>query len=84
MLVAAKIIFELSQQNIQVFIATHSLFLLRELEILQNNQSQAHYFSLIKDDAGLIQIQQGKCLDDLDTIVALDENLAQSERYLQL
>ncbi len=82
--VAAKIIFELSQQNIQVFIATHSLFLLRELEILQNNESQAHYFSLIKDDAGLIQIQQGKCLDDLDTIVALDENLAQSERYLQL
>lgn len=82
--VAAEIIFELSQQNIQVFIATHSLFLLRELEILQKNQSQAHYFSLVKNDDGLVQMQQGERLDDLDTIVALDENLAQSERYLQL
>ncbi|WP_233572101.1 AAA family ATPase [Neisseria weixii] len=46
--VAAEIIFALSKQGIQVFIATHSLFLLRELEILKSkekNFSSRYFFT---------------------------------------
>lgn len=79
---AAKIIFSLASTGIQVFIATHSLFLLRELEILNiENKISKRFFSLTLDDKGT-QLQQGDNMSDLDTIVALDESLMQSERYL--
>ncbi|QMT32084.1 AAA family ATPase [Alysiella filiformis] len=88
--VAAEMIFQLSQQNIQVFIATHSLFLLRELEILQDKHKKENdehikmrYFSLTKDK-DIIRLQQTDNYDDVESIVALDESLAQSDRYSQI
>ncbi len=83
--VAAEIIFALSKQGIQVFIATHSLFLLRELEILKvkENNFSSCYFSLVASDSG-VKLEQGNSMQELDTIVALDESLAQSDRYLDI
>jgi len=85
--VAAEIIFALSKQGIQVFIATHSLFLLRELEILKakdkNNVLPVRYFSLVVTEDG-VKLEQGNELIDLDTVVALDESLKQSDRFLTL
>lgn len=83
--VAAEIIFALSKQGIQVFIATHSLFLLRELEILQSKEKKfsSRYFSLVASNDG-VKLEQGDNMHSLDTIVALDENLAQSDRYLDI
>lgn len=83
--VAAEIIFSLSKQGIQVFIATHSLFLLRELEILKSKETDfsSRYFSLVAGEDG-VMLEQTSDMADLDTIVALDENLAQSDRYLDI
>ena len=83
----ARAAYALSQQGIQVVIATHSLFLLKELELLardvQGVEAQQRYFALIKGPEG-VQVEQGRRVDDLQTLVLLDEELAQSDRYLEL
>ncbi|WP_445000238.1 AAA family ATPase [Halomonas mongoliensis] len=83
----ARAAFALSQQGIQVVIATHSLFLLKELELLAREvegvENQQHYFALVKGPDG-VQVEQGSRVDDLQTLVLLDEELAQSDRYLEL
>jgi predicted ATPase len=82
----AKVIYLLCQQGIQVFVATHSLFLLRELEILSSEQAfskvEHRYFALRPTDSG-VEVEQGDALDDLQTLVLLDEELAQSDRFLE-
>ena len=83
----ARAAYALSQQGIQVVIATHSLFLLKELELLarddQGVEAKQRYFALIKGPEG-VQVEQGRRVDDLQTLVLLDEELAQSDRYLEL
>lgn len=85
----AKTIFELANSDIQIFITTHSLFLLRELEILQAEaknkkaKSDIRYFSLNKDNDEVI-LQQTSDLYDIEQLVALDESLAQSDRYMNI
>jgi predicted ATPase len=80
----AQTVVDLSQGGIQVFIATHSLFLLRELYILQHRTKgiDARFFGLHSGESG-IEVTQGDSLDDIGDISALDEELAQSERYIQ-
>lgn len=83
----ARTILDLGQSGIQVFIATHSLFLLRELYILQQGeyrQSDARYFGLHLGSDGAVSVQQGKTIDEIGDISALDEELEQSERYLEV
>ena len=80
----AKTIVELSNSGIQVFIATHSLFLLRELEILlAQKKLDTAFFGLQATDNG-ITVQQGPSLYDIGDITALEESLQQSDRYLAL
>ena len=68
-----------------MFVVTHSLFLLRELEMLLEQQRfkpiQQRYFALAPGDDG-VAIQQGDRIDDVDPLVALDEELEQSGRFL--
>ena len=83
----AKVILDLCKQGIQVFIATHSLFLLRELEILQKGNDFAslstRYFGLNSMENG-VKVEQGDEIYDLGQIVVLDESLQQSDRYLDM
>ena len=82
----AHTILELSAQGIQVFVASHSLFLLRELFILQQTeykQLDARCFGLHDSDEG-VTVRQGPTMDDVGEIAALDEDLLQSERYMKL
>lgn len=81
----AVILVELSK-IMQVTIATHSLFLLRELEILQEKQQlrDARYFGLHFAEDGGVEIQQGDNSNDIGDIAALDANVEQSTRYLQM
>lgn len=84
--VAARIIWSLSQQGIQVFIATHSLFLLRELELLNfENKTDlpVRFFSLVASDDGT-KVEQGDSINDLDTLILLDESIMQADRYLNI
>jgi predicted ATPase len=81
----ARSICDLAGSGIQVFIATHSLFLLREIEILTAAATRkplhTRYFGLHTGADG-VQIQQGPNVDDIGDIAALDEELAQSDRFL--
>jgi len=81
----ARTILQIAGSGIQVFIATHSLFLLRELHILQQREFasfQTRCFGLHIGDDGTVSIQQGDTMDDIGEIAALDEDLQQSERYI--
>ncbi len=82
----AEAICTLVANNIQVIIATHSLFLMRELHILSNEYSLQRLFSalVIDDDDGLVKIHQDSDIDNLPKIVALEEEVGQSDRYLSL
>ncbi|QXC38216.1 AAA family ATPase [Aeromonas jandaei] len=83
----AKVILDLCKQGIQVFIATHSLFLLRELEILQKGEEyrtlSPRYFGLNITSDG-VKVEQGDEIYDLSQIVVLDESLLQADRYLDM
>jgi len=81
----AESILHLASTGIQIFIATHSLFLLRELEMLSGSKVYkslpCRYFALNNAESG-VTLEQGNQLDDLQTLVLLDEELAQSDRFL--
>ena len=82
----ARTIVDLSERGIQIFIATHSLFLLRELYILQTQAGKsvdARFFGLHLKD-GAAEVIAGKTLDDIGNITALDEELLQSDRYIEI
>jgi predicted ATPase len=83
--IIARTILQIAGSGIQVFIATHSLFLLRELHILQKRECQSfdtRCFGLHIGDEGVVSVQQGNTMDDIGEITALDEDLQQSERYI--
>ena len=82
----ARTILDLSEHGVQVFIATHSLFLLRELYILQQGEFSkldVRCFGLHDSEDGAI-IRQGPTIEDVGDITSLDEDLMQSERYSQI
>ncbi len=81
--VVAGTILALCRSGIQVFIATHSLFLLRELDILQKNSPDpvpAQYFGLHPNDKG-VEVSQGGTVSDIGAIDSLQEELSQVDRY---
>lgn len=82
----ALTILQLCQSGIQVFVASHSLFLIRELDILlrlpEFQEIKARFFGLHLGESG-VTVQQGDSVDDIGSIDALDEELMQSDRYLQ-
>jgi predicted ATP-dependent endonuclease of OLD family len=81
----AQSIISLSNAGIQVFLATHSLFLLRELEILINAEQsipfKSRFFGLHFSD-GSVEVRQGDAIDEIGEIVSLDEELEQSDRFI--
>ncbi len=80
----ARSVYDLSIAGTQVFIATHSLFLLRELEIILGRETKkrnCQFFGLHGRPSGTI-IEQGSSIEDIGDIAALDEELEQSDRFL--
>ncbi len=83
----ARTIMQIAASGVQVFIATHSLFLLRELHILQQRDFpdfDTRCFGLHLEKEGVVSVQQGPTMDDIGSIAALDEDLAQSDRYFDV
>ena len=81
----ARTILQLAASGIQVFIATHSLFLLRELHIIGKREFKkldTMCFGLHRDETGVFTVQSGKTMDNVGSITSLDEDLQQSERYI--
>ncbi|AJI78207.1 AAA family ATPase [Corynebacterium singulare] len=76
----------LAAAGTQVFVVTHSVFLLRELQMSENKAEDTRYVGLSRDsgdasDAEVV-VQSAPELDDLDVIAALDAEVEQAERYL--
>jgi predicted ATPase len=83
--IVAKTILQIAASGIQVFIATHSLFLLRELHVVQKREFSSfdtRCFGLHIETDGSVTVRQGHTMDDIGEIAALDEDLQQSERYI--
>ncbi|MEO5338379.1 MAG: AAA family ATPase [Magnetospirillum sp. WYHS-4] len=82
----AKTILDLSANGIQVFLATHSLFLLRELEILlaKTGAEISPCFIGLHETRDGVGVEHGPSVDDIGDIAALDEELLQSDRFLEV
>lgn len=81
----ARFIVKLASAGTQIFISTHSLFLLRELQISiteQRLESNFIAFSRDADGDGMVTATAHPDLGSLNVITALDEESAQSGRYL--
>lgn len=79
----ANCIVELAFWGIQVFITTHSLFLMREIELqfsAKNNfqRDDIRYINLLSNG----NFECGNDIDDLDSLTALNEALLQADQYL--
>lgn len=73
----AAFLVELSQFKVQIVIATHNLFLMKYFDYLigqSKNTVPATFMSLVRSEKGT-QIEQGERLNQLSTIVALEEEL---------
>ena len=84
--VIARTILNLCRSQIQVFIASHSLFLIRELDILlqtKDFQNVASRFFGLHKTGDEVAVKQGESVDDIGEIAALQEELSQSDRYLE-
>ncbi len=82
--VVARTIVDLSLGGLQVFIATHSLFLLREIEMLLEPHPAGNdfrFFGLRSGEQG-VTIAQGSAVDDMGPLLLLQEELEQSDRFL--
>lgn len=80
----AKAMTSLTDYGIQIVVATHSLFLMRELDILSRKKDTAlRFFGLTETPDG-VEISQGDSIEDIDDIQSLEAELEQSDRYLSL
>ena len=81
----AKVILRICDAGVQVFVATHSLFLLREFEILLKNDFEKvdqRYFALRRGEDG-VEVSQSGEIGGVDPLVLLDEDLSQSDRFVK-
>ncbi|MCX7049907.1 MAG: AAA family ATPase [Candidatus Sumerlaeota bacterium] len=82
----ARTILHLCKSGIQVFVASHSLFLIRELDILlkgkEFSQIPSRFFGLQRN-GNEVEVEQGDTADDIGPIDALQEELSQSDRYIE-
>jgi ABC-type lipoprotein export system ATPase subunit len=84
--VVAKALVALSGAGVQVFIATHSLFLTREIDIyIAKNPGKvdARFFGLRRED-GKLAVHEGPEVADAGELAILDEELKQANEYMEL
>lgn len=76
----------LAREGIQIILATHSLFLLKEIDLqLQlaaesNNKVDSRFFALSLGNDG-VEVSAGDSIKDVDPITALDMEIDQADRY---
>ena len=80
----ATSIIAVARTGVQVVIATHSLFLIRELEIqLNTTDIKAKFFGLERLQVGGVVVHQSTSVDEIGNIASLEEELRQSDRFLE-
>jgi len=81
----AQVLVALASKGIQINLATHSLFLLKELDLqlhiaAATKPVPAKFFAL-SDDGDGVQVNAGDGLEQIEPIVALDMEINQADRY---
>lgn len=87
----AKVISLLANSGVQVFVASHSLFLLRELDLLREEagnepgSSEMRAIGLVRSSDAGVTASVASSVADLDegSLVALDAEMDQTSRYLE-
>ncbi|HNV72456.1 MAG TPA: AAA family ATPase [Candidatus Ozemobacteraceae bacterium] len=83
----AKVLVALAKNGVQIFLATHSLYLTRELVIqdtlMKNGGASPRFFALSRKK-DQVNVSQGNSIEDIDPLSFLDAELEQSGRYLDL
>ena len=78
----AAVLTELAKAGFQIILATHSLFLLKELHILARQEHKpVRYFGLSAQPGEATTVATADNLELLPNIVALDAELDQSDRF---
>ena len=74
---------DLASAGVQIVVATHSLFLMRALEMERQRRDfdQAQFIGL-KQSCDGVTISQGPILTQSGDIIALDEDVLQAEQLL--
>ncbi|MGI4869807.1 MAG: AAA family ATPase [Janthinobacterium lividum] len=81
----AAVLTDLAQAGFQVILATHSLFLLKELHMLaQERKAPVRYFGLSAQPGEAVTVATADNLELLPDIVALDAELEQSDRFQRI
>ncbi len=81
MVKVANALAALAQYGIQVILTTHDLFLMNELSLLiESTPKMPGQFLSCRPEKGGIVVEQGSVLEDLHTILVLEEALAQDDR----
>ena len=82
-----EVLVALAGMGVQVVLATHSLFVLREVEILLRQPDYTKvpraFFALAASKQGG-KVSRGASFEDVDPILALEADLAQSGRFLDV
>jgi len=82
----AEALVDLTEKGVQIVLATHSLYLLRELTLARaakNAKTPARFIALsLIDD--VVKVTQGSSMEDVDPIASLDAELEQGDRYMEL
>ena len=83
----AAMLMNLASQGVQVFIGTHSFFLMKEIDMLKRmekslSQVPCRFITLGHDADGEPVFEQGNRLQEISHIVALEPELDQYDREL--
>jgi len=83
----AELLVAIARNGTQVIIATHSLFMMREISLLlgkqENSKVERRFFALaLADDEAGATVAEGYSAEEIEPISALDAEVEQSQRYL--
>lgn len=81
----SQVLVQLANSGIQVIASTHSLFMLRQIQIeLAKSAAKAQYIALSRQDAGGLHVDAGDSIDDVEPLAMLEAEVSQTDAYFDL
>lgn len=82
----ALLIADLAHAGVQIFVATHSLYLMREFALLQDRGKLASvgYLAIRLNDAGDAEADAGDTINEVEPVASLEADLEQADRFLDV